>query len=126
MVFLSMGEMNRYYYPKSLCQYFWTFVGYSIRALLLLSVFIGVVLFLPVSLYSWLHNGSSTAKALFLIVTGVISFAAMIVLICKTVEIVQDKMAVSDVTRATSMTGIVFGMLRAAKNKVCPFIEYRD
>ena len=114
--------------PKSLCSYFWTFVGLSFKGLLLASVFISasafVVLIVPILLWSWLHNHSFIAGFVLELITLVATIVLWIKFVPKCYGKVTGK--ASNDAKGTSFTGVVLGTVLAAKNKMCPLIKYEE
>lgn len=108
--------------PPTLCEYFWTFVykNFLLLVMVIAALFIG--LFIPVSLWSWLHNGSHDAKVLFFVFSGTVVF------LCGLHFFVEHEDRIIDAlnSKPLSFWGVIVGTLRAAKTKVCPLIKYEE
>lgn len=115
-----------YNQPKSLCGYFWSFVGHCILALLVLLVGSLAVAGLPISLYSWLHNGSTSAFHFAMVYAGIAAVIGLIFCFFLVKEIIGEWLSENPPEGQESFMRIAFIALRSWKNKVCPLLTYEE
>ena len=119
--------------PKTLCAYFWGFIWHVLLASVSLAIIATalslIALHIPLSLYSWLHNHSRSARDFLLAELAIVTVLTVIVLVTIGYVKVRDKLedkahaaAEGDLT----FTGVVLNKLVAGKRKVCPILSYKD
>jgi uncharacterized protein YacL len=110
--------------PRSLCGYFWTFVFTCLRAAGSIALISFGLSLIPMLLWSWLANHSTSARVVVLCILGSISvvlvFSGFVLAIKATRDALSDKVA----EHPTSTVGLVIGTVLGFKQKVCPRILY--
>lgn len=120
--YLEASLSNYHYDPKTLCQYFWRFVGLNVEALFVCTVGVAGIFIIPVLLWSCFHNHSVSAAFVLKFMAGFFGSILTGFLIYGLI----NKLYQVKRTKPTSFTAVVLGTLSAYKKKVCPFIEYRE
>jgi hypothetical protein len=110
--------------PTSLCAYFWRFVLSNLYAAFIICVGTVIVLWIPVSSWSYLRNHSSSAAMFFWIwVVGVVFFASLV-----GIRALRDyfRHKLDEVTKGkpATFTQVTLGTIVATKQKFCPTIDY--
>ncbi len=120
--------------PETLCWYFWRTVICTIAAALMAIVggglALGLTIGLPISYYSWLVNGSSSAPGFAIFIT-LFDLFLLWLWFDKQINRVVDKVVTPvsrfiDRRKTSGFTAVIWEYLRAAKQKVCPLIEYTE
>lgn len=107
--------------PKTLCAYFWTFVGNLLEFLLLRLLIIFICITPFIASWSYFMNGSRGAGV---VLTAYLMLGATAGIIFLT-YFVQDKYRKHEYSKSLSGVGVVLEMVKATKNKVCPFLTYK-
>lgn len=116
--------------PSTLCSYFWRFVGRTmlfIFAALIKAFFVSLI---PVILWAYFHNHSTSAGRLLLILTLSVSWMGILIGYDKYKRYRRNRpyKAISPVEPQplSSMIRVVIEYSKAVKNKVCPLIKYEE
>jgi len=113
--------------PGSLCGYFWSWnihVAIYLFMVTLMAALLALIIgFTPVCLWSWLVNHSASARDVILIIWGAIGFLVLCGFIYFWAGRLKNKVQQS---QGLSGLGVVGAFIKATKEKVCPFIEYRE
>jgi hypothetical protein len=107
---------------RTLCHYFWRFVGLNILAFFLAVMILFFAFLIPALLWSAFHNHSRTAEGTLEILSAGIGFIFILFVLSRLVDKIKD----SADDKPMSMLAVVLQMTRVVKEKVCPFIKYQD
>jgi hypothetical protein len=97
---------------------------FGIISTLLVSV---VIFSIPVELWSWLHNGSSKAKEMFLLETGVLGILVgfgLIAILWNQLREWLNQLKHQPPSKSLSAIQVVVKSAAAFKEKICPLIRY--
>lgn len=106
-------------YPRTLCSYFWSFVGYAIQSLFFTAVFITFVSIVPVLLWSRFHNHSHDAGLALTLISSFVALLMGLAFLCKLNDKIDDP---ND--QSVSFLRVVKEVAKSGKNKVCPMVNY--
>lgn len=101
--------------PGTLCAYFWMFVFCCLKALVISFMLLSAIIISLGVLYAAIYKHDPHAKIICFFVLGFVSFIFLLAL--------YDHLR-RRFNTSTGIIGIVFGIIKAAKNKACPLIEY--
>lgn len=118
--------------PESLCGYFWKTVFLTVANLVLGSFVLGLISAIPLLFWSWLHNGSHGAKAGLIMLSVIAVVLGSIATYRVAVEKHEEKLrrdaarGIYPVEKPAGFLKVIWETMKAAKNKVCPFIKYEE
>jgi hypothetical protein len=120
------GGQYSFEYPRTLCAYFWTFVGSVIKAIFCTLAAAFAALLLPLLFWSWLANGSTQASAALSVIFGGTGLLFGVGYLCFGLSKLQKYFRKIHRDENAGLLRIIVGMVVATKQKVCPFIEYKE
>ena len=99
---------------KSICPYFWSLVGNLFLATVFTTLLLWAALALPITGYSWLHNGSLKAKEVFIGIA--VTYAVIAIIGCLLVGFARVELFFEKNPESKA---------KKVKDKICPLVTYQ-